>query len=221
MTFLATYIFFFRQKIEMNNTMKNQMAFVLFVLLGLSSFAQSNTQPSSQLRSKPLKPVVPPSVYSSAPNSASTMSNNQVYPITISANNLQNQTQETSTIDYNAKWNAIPENIKQSVISSLQQVYGDSYDQLVKDKNSILFFYADFYQRCEIVPLSEAPENSQNITSNDLFEKYNPSYVYSQNDKAYINGDFNLFIFRYNYYSKSDLFFKLYNSNFALKINHI
>lgn len=214
-------MYFYRfesEPINFNNQNTARMKKVLCVLIATPSFLMAQQQVTSVQTAKP-KAVQPQTISGTSASNQNNTSNSNTYPMTVSSNGSLAST--SSQVDYNEKWNSFSENIRTIVISKLQQVYGSYYDQLVRGKKSILSSYADFYQRCEIIPISEAPTSLQNITSVGLIEKYNPSYVYGEQSNGFVEENFNLFIYRFNVLNKEDLYFKLYNSDYVLKINKL
>lgn len=111
--------------------------------------------------------------------------------------------------------------VKDKVIKQLKEIFGDEYKVMIEDRPDQMQFFTDFYLRCEYIPIDEAPSGLRNISSLDLFDKYNPGKIQHDNLNEFNADKFNVLKYRFNYYNKEDQYFRVYNTDTVLKINKL
>lgn len=109
----------------------------------------------------------------------------------------------------------------QEVVHQLKEVYGPYYTTYYEGETETIQFYVDFFNRCEFIPLSEAPEGIDNISVLGLLDKYNPEEIYHDNSTTFNADDFILLKYRFDYDNKTDRYFRIYQTNTVLKINKV
>lgn len=147
----------------------------------------------------------------SAPKYISSKTTNADYPITYSVgrDGVQHVVREEKKLeDFSA------ETIT-TVKKQLKELYGTYYEEYGVPN---IVFYAEFYERCEFIPLSTAPSGVKNILSLNVMDKYNPENIYHDNLTEFNAGEFNVLKYRINYNNKTAQYYRIYDTDTVLKI---
>ncbi len=114
---------------------------------------------------------------------------------------------------------SVDKDITNKVLKQLKEIFGSSYKTSIEERPDQIQFFTDFYLRCEYIPLSEAPTALKNISNLELFDKYNPGKIKHEHLKQFNAEKFNVLKYRYNYYDKKDQYFRIYKTDWVLKVN--
>ena len=148
------------------------------------------------------------------PNQLSTKTTSADYPITYSvgSDGVQHVVKEVKN----------PEDFSTETITAvekqLKELYGEYYEEYGAPN---IGFYAEFYERCEFIPLSSVTSGIQNISSLDVKDKYNPEKIYHDNLQEFNAEKFNVLKYQFEYYNETDQYYRIYNTDMVLKINKL
>lgn len=111
--------------------------------------------------------------------------------------------------------------VNEVVLHQLELIYGEYYEsQILNNPNQIQFF-TDFYERCEFIPVEEAPSDIDNISTLSIKDKYNPDEITHDYIDSFDESPFIVLKYQFNFYNETDLYYKIYDTNTALKINKL
>lgn len=98
----------------------------------------------------------------------------------------------------------------------LKEVFGEHYKVYGQPR---LDFFMEFYNRCEFIPLENAPKYPTNISNLVIKHKYNSAIKEHETEmKKLDESEFNMFKYQIDYYKEQDQYFKIYKTNTVLKI---
>lgn len=143
-----------------------------------------------------------------------------------SVNEENNQTVSQKKSDNNASQATKEKQVSKELSSTtlaqvknqLKELFGEYYEEYGAPN---LEFYAEFYERCEFIPLSEtnnAPVIT-NLSELDVKDKYNPEKIKHDTIETFNPDTFNVLKYRLDYYNKTDVYYRIYNTDMILKIN--
>ncbi|MBW7869050.1 MAG: hypothetical protein H3C31_12065 [Brumimicrobium sp.] len=100
----------------------------------------------------------------------------------------------------------------------LKEIYGSYYEHYFSTPESIEF-YANLISRIEYLPVANSPANLMNLSELVLKSKYNPEVIIHDNLTTFDPSHFNPIKYFYNYESNEDQYFRIYNTEWVLKIH--
>lgn len=107
------------------------------------------------------------------------------------------------------------ENVEQVVEQQLKDLYGEYYSAYGENR---LDYYKSIYDRIEFLTGDYIPAEVPNISTVTVKEKYNPSVIQHDNLTSFNQDHFNVFKYHIPYESKTDVYYRLYNTNVVMKI---
>lgn len=98
----------------------------------------------------------------------------------------------------------------------LKEVFGEYYKVYGEAR---LDLFTDFYNRCEFIPLNEAPKHPVNISNLRIKHKYNSALKQHETEMKKLDvAAFNVFKYQIDYYKEQDQYFRIYKTNTVLKV---
>lgn len=109
----------------------------------------------------------------------------------------------------------------EAVLNQLKIIYGEYYTSHILNNPSQIQFYTDFYKRCEIIDLKDAPISIANISTLQLKGKYNPEHIKHDFSETFDASTFIILKYHFDFYETSDTYYQIYSTDKALKINKL
>ena len=69
--------------------------------------------------------------------------------------------------------------------------------------------------------MEEAPSDIDNISTLSIKDKYNPDEITHDYIDSFDESPFIVLKYQFNFYNETDLYYKIYDTNTALKINKL
>lgn len=146
-----------------------------------------------------------------APNQVSSKATNSNQPVSyyVGRDGVQRVVKAERTIE-----DFSTETIK-TVKKQLKELYGEHYSEYGEPN---IVFYAQIYERCEFIPLSDAPSGVKNISSLNVKDKYNPEKIFHDNLNEFSVENFNVLKYSFDYYNTTDTYYRIYATDTVVNI---